>query len=141
MGASAMFFAIDPGRYMNQVVDNGHCVRFCQIVAKTLPHTSRWARGKKVRGGQVPPLAIVATFNTEGRYANAIDGTSHAAVFLHETSEGIEVWDQWQGQPVHRRIIRFRDGASKPVNDGDRFYVVESAPSVGAEPERAAAVA
>ena len=85
----------------------------------------------------MPPLVIIATFGQDGRYANATDGSSHAAVFLHETSEAIEVWDQWQGQPVHRRMIRFRGGQGPAANDGDRFFVVETAPlQSGAAPER-----
>lgn len=136
------FFAVDPGHYAGERIDNGHCVRFCQVACRTLPHTLHWVAGRKVRGGGVAPYAIIATFDATGRYANATDGTSHAAVFVQETEQGIEVWDQWQGQPVHRRMIRFRDGQGRPVNDGDQFFVVESAPlQRGSDPERVSTAA
>lgn len=128
-------YANEPGRYAGERVNNGHCVRFCQVVCPTLPPTSQWRRGAKVRGGAVPALAIIATFGTDGRYTNRMDGSAHACVLIRETVEGLEVWDQWQGQPVHRRTIRFHGGQGPAVNDGDLFYLVES------EPERVSAAA
>lgn len=118
------FKAVDPLRYMGQVVDNGHCVRFVQEVAR-MPHTSEWRRGVKVRGNNVPQFTIIATFAADGRYENRTDGHSHAAVLLAEVEDGLGVLDQWQGHPVAERIIRFRGGEGKKVNDGDAFYVVE----------------
>jgi hypothetical protein len=40
-------------------------------------------------------------------------------------SDGLLVLDQWRGQPVHQRVIRYRGGQGDAVNDGDRFYVIE----------------
>lgn len=35
------------------------------------------------------------------------------------------VWDQWKGQPVHQRSIRFRGGQGSASNDGDAYSVIE----------------
>lgn len=119
-----MFIARYPERYLGTVVGNGQCVIFCQRVS-SVPHTSLWRRGAAVTDAEPPPAnAIIATFDAQGRYANAMDGSSHAAVFLSRHEAGIEVLDQWLGQPVHQRTIRFRGGQGHAVNDGDRFFVV-----------------
>lgn len=119
-----MFIASDPERYLGTVVGDGHCVPYVQRVSD-VPHTSLWRRGASVNDFEPPPTnAIVATFDAHGRYANALDGSSHAAVFLYRHETGIEVLDQWLGQPVHRRTIRFRQGQGHAANDADRFFVV-----------------
>ena len=52
-----------------------------------------------------------------------------AAIYLYQDARGIWVYDQWQGQPVHKRLIRFEGGSgAKPgskSNDGRRFAVIE----------------
>ena len=113
----------NPERYSGKVVANGQCVRFVQEVGG-MPHTSHWRRGAKVRGSHPPKGTVIATFDPNGRYGNHTDGRSHAAVFVGEQQAGLDVWDQWSGQPVHQRLIRFRGGAGKKVNDGDAFHVV-----------------
>lgn len=119
-----MFIASHPERYLGTVVGNGHCVAFVRRVSD-VPHTSLWRRGALVNDLEPPPInAIVATFDAHGRYANALDGSSHAAVFLSRHDAGIEVIDQWVGQPVHYRTIRFRQGQGHAANDADRFFVV-----------------
>jgi hypothetical protein len=122
-----MFVAQRPHRYLGQTVDTGQCVRFCQIAAPGLPHTSEWRRGIKVRGNEIEAGAVIATFGADGRYENKTNGTSHAAILIAELPEGLRVWDQWVGRPVGERTIRFRGGETdvKPVNDGDQFFVVE----------------
>ena len=44
-------------------------------------------------------------------------------------TDGIWVYDQWQGQPVHKRLIRFEGGSGakwgSKSNDGGRFAVIE----------------
>ena len=116
----------DLTKHYGKVVDNGHCVRFAQAVVPGVPHTSHWRRGAKVRGGDIPPGAVIATFDASGRYANAVDGSSHAAILLDELEDGLLVADQWVGQPVHERVIKYRGGSGLAVNDGDLFYVVET---------------
>lgn len=80
-----------------------------------------------MRGADVPPLTIIATFDQAGRYANATDGSSHAAVFIAQTDAGLRVVDQWKGSPVAERLIRFRDGHGPQADDGDAYYVVVDA--------------
>jgi hypothetical protein len=111
--------------YAGRVIGDGHCVAFVREVAG-LPHTSAWRRGELVRGSAVLEGTPIATFDRNGRYANATDGSSHAAVLIEETPMGLMVWDQWKGHPVERRLIRFQDGKAKPANDGDKFHVIET---------------
>ncbi len=115
--------ASSPASFAGQRVGTGHCVPFVQIAAGA-PHTSRWRRGARVRGGEVATGAAIATFDAEGRYANRTDGASHAAILVAELPDGLRVWDQWVGQPVHQRTIRFRAGSGRPVNDGDQYFVI-----------------
>jgi hypothetical protein len=123
------FIATNPERHRGQVVGNDHCVRFVQAAATGLPHTSHWRRGRQVRGGDVAPNTVIATFGPDGRYTNRTDGSAHAAILISELADGLRVWDQWVGQPVHQRTIRFRGGQGRASNDGDRFFVVDGAPA------------
>lgn len=66
----------------------------------------------------------VATFDPDGRYGNHLDGRSHAAVLLAVNADGLLAADQWIGQVVHERVIRFRGGQGDPANDGDAYYVI-----------------
>jgi hypothetical protein len=63
----------------------------------------------------------------DGTYTN--ESGNHAAIYLYHDDRGIWVYDQWQGPPVHKRLIRF-DGVSGgkrggKSNDGRRFAVIE----------------
>jgi hypothetical protein len=56
---------------------------------------------------------VIATFDSNARYGNHLDGRSHAAIYPGQDLTGIRVLDQWNGhsqQPVHERIIRFGNG-------------------------------
>jgi len=79
--------------------------------------TSSWVQGPKVRGSRIPPGTAIASFRG-GKY------WTHAAVFVRETAEGIEVYDQWVGQPWHKRVLRF-DRAHDGRNSGDDFYAIQ----------------
>ena len=92
-----------------------------------MPPTSQWRRGVRVRGGDLPEGRPIATFDANGRYANATDGTSHAAILLAEITNGLRVVDQWRGQPAHVRIIRFQGGRVLPADDGDVYHAIEVA--------------
>lgn len=108
------------------VVGTGHCVPFVREVTGA-PITTQWRRGAKVRESpQLAPGTAIATFHGD-RYANAVDGSSHAAVLIAVNEDGLVVADQWLGQPVHQRVIRFRGGQGNAANDGDQFFVVEAA--------------
>lgn len=120
------YVASNPAQYQNTVVGNGQCVAFVQQ-ASSAPNTALWTRGGIARGTALPAGTAIATFDANGVYTNSTDGTSHAAIYVSHDAIGILVWDQWVGQPVHQRTIRFQGGAPgvKPVNDGDAFYVIE----------------
>jgi hypothetical protein len=119
------FFAKYPHQYLDEVVDNGQCMRHVQVVAD-VTHSSTLRQGVKVRGNSVEPGTVIGTFDANGCYANAEDGSSHVAIFVEETPEGLVVVDQWVGQPVHERTIRFKGGEGLACDDGDQFYVVET---------------
>jgi hypothetical protein len=121
------YIAKSPETYKDQVVGTGHCVPFVQV-ASGAPPTALWTKGELVKGNSnVKAVTAIATFGDQGRYTNSLDGTSHAAIYVRQDAVGIQVWDQWLGQPVHQRVIRFQGGAAgtTPVNDGDFYYVIE----------------
>jgi hypothetical protein len=121
------YIATAPETYQGQVVGSGQCVAFVQQ-ASGAPLTANWSQGDLVRGNStIQPGTAIATFGPEGTYTNSTDGTSHAAIYMGQDDVGLQVWDQWKGQPVHQRPIRFQGGAPgvKPVNDGDAFYVID----------------
>lgn len=117
--------ASDPGRWDGQVVASGACVSYVEVAANC-PNTAHWRRGSLVRGRDVPPGTVIATFGPNGRYENRSDGGSHAAILLTELEHGLVVWDQWVRHPVAVRTIRFRGGQGVAGFDGDRFCVVET---------------
>lgn len=116
------YIALEPESYSGQIVGTGKCVDFVRE-ASGAPTTSDWVEGQKARGSQLKPGTVIATFQ-DGRYPNNSTG-NHAAVFVSQNSDGLIVWDQWRGQSVHKRLIRFKGGEGSPSNDGDAFYVVE----------------
>ncbi|MGE0222244.1 MAG: BPSL0067 family protein [Acetobacteraceae bacterium] len=116
------YIATDPDSELGKVVGNGHCVAYVKQVSGA-PASSLWKQGEAVRGNDLPVGTAIATFQ-DGRYQNATNGNSHAAIYLSQDSSGIWVYDQWLGQPVHKRLIRFRGGAGTPNNDGDAYAVV-----------------
>ena len=90
--------------------------------------TLAWQEGAEVRG--YPHIArgtAIATFESDGSYTS--ESGNHAAIYLYQDERGIWVYDQWQGQPVHKRLIRFEGGSGSKwgskSNDGRRFAVIE----------------
>ena len=73
----------------------------------------------------IPAGTAIATFDPSGTYGNHTDGRSHGAIYVSQNADGVLVYDQWTGQPVHQRTIHFRNGSGSAVNDGDQFYVVD----------------
>jgi hypothetical protein len=113
-------------RHKGAVLGNGHCVALVREAAG-LPPTANWRRGELVRGSGAVPGTAIATFSADGRYENDTSGRSHAAILLEETPSGLRVLDQWVGQPVHERVIRFKGHQGMWVDDGDRYHVIEVA--------------
>jgi hypothetical protein len=119
------YIAQHPETYQGTAVGTGQCVAFVEK-ASGAPLTATWNRGVKVKGATIAKGTAIATFDATGKYGNHTDGTSHAAIYIGQDAVGVQVWDQWLGQPVHERTIRFQGGAPgvHPVNDGDAFYVI-----------------
>jgi hypothetical protein len=119
---SMSYVASDPASYLGQVVGDGQCVAYVKE-ASGAPASSLWSEGDKVKGHDIATGTAIATFQ-DGKYQNATDGSSHAAIYISQDDDGLSVYDQWAGQPVHKRIIHFRNGAGTANNDGDQFSVV-----------------
>jgi len=116
------FNCVNPESYEGRVIGNGQCVAFVRVACEA-PASTSWSQGEIVKGSQLQPGTAIATF-TNGRYPNNPEG-NHAAVYIAQNAEGILVWDQWVGQPVHSRTIRFRNGQGSASNDGDRYSVIQ----------------
>jgi hypothetical protein len=119
--------------------DNAQCALLVQTLTGA-PEMASWTRGKRVKGGAISPGTAVATFEHDGTY-DGKSGVCHAAIFVKEYADGIEVWDQWKnGHLGQRKLDGFRHGRrklrfrSKEVNtkgyqqsnDGDALYVIEA---------------
>lgn len=116
------YVARHPESYLGQAVGTGLCVAYVQAAAGA-PHTVAWRRGARAKGNASLASGVaIATFDANGSYGNHTNGTSHAAVYLSQDGRGLSVYDQWLGQPVHHRIIRF--GGNPEVNDGNEFFVI-----------------
>jgi hypothetical protein len=70
---------------------------------------------------------VIATFNASNRYANARDGSSHAAVYLGQNASGVQVLDQWAGSPAAVRVIPWHNPSGVAANTGSAFRVVRTA--------------
>jgi hypothetical protein len=121
------FVAAHPEAYVGLVVGDGHCVAYVRAAANA-PHTSLWIEGRPVYevADTLTPGTAIASFNRDGRYGNATDGSSHAALFVSgDEAGGIAVYDQWRLHPVSRRIIRAKGGKGPAADDADAFAVIE----------------
>jgi hypothetical protein len=121
------FVAPDPHQHTGRPHGNGHCVALVRH-ASGAPVTTTWRRGDPVQGSGAAPGTAIATFDRNGRYANATDGSSHAAILLAENTDGsLEVIDQWVGRNAQVRTIRDKRGAGPAADDASRFYIIETA--------------
>ena len=125
--ADGPYIASRPEAFEGSVVGAGHCVDFVKAAAG-VPRTAAWQEGAEVHGN--PHIArgtAIATFESDGSYTS--ESGNHAAIYLYQDDRGIWVYDQWQGQPVHKRLIRFEGGSGgkwgSKSNDGRRFAVIE----------------
>lgn len=116
----------DPSPLQGKVIGTGQCVALVEQACGT-PTTAHWKAGRKVQGDMsIQSGCAIACFDSNGTYGNHTDGRSHAAIYMGQTGEGLLVWDQWLGQPVHERLIRFKaPGDGWNVNNGIAFAVIE----------------
>lgn len=114
-------------QFLGKAIGTGQCVSLCESAIPAMPHTAGWKSGRKVQGDlTVPCGTVIATFGPAGTYQNLTDGSSHAAIYVGQSVEGLWVFDQWVGQVCHMRVIRFKaPGDGLNVNNGVMFSVVE----------------
>jgi hypothetical protein len=96
---------------------NHECVALVRAWTNA-PPSGTWHAGDKVLGNHTLTRGtVIATF-VDGHY----DG--HAAIYLGENTEGIQVYDQWNGQVAHTRTI-YSTGSRAFVNTADNYHVVQ----------------
>ena len=111
------------------VGESKQCVALVKALFGSLGATPQWKKGVQVKNNaSIKPGTPIATFGKDGTYLNATDGSSHAAIFCRFVNGGFEVFDQWDGQPVHRRTIRYKNGQGTANNDGDQYHVIIKKP-------------
>ena len=110
-----------PERFAGKSIGDGHCVSLIKKCAKA-PNTAHWRPGPKVLSSKLLPGTVIATFSKD-RYPNK--SGHHAAIYIKHDRSGIWVWDQWQGKPVHKRLIRKRSDRAHPGNTAQAYRVVQ----------------
>lgn len=114
-------------KYINAAGET-QCVEFVRKAAGA-PPTSHWKPGTKITSagpGSIARGTAIATF-VGGKYPTDQLG-KHAAIYLSHDNHGIQVLDQWNGEPyeVAPRTIRFNEPpGTKRSNEGNWFYVIE----------------
>lgn len=121
--------ATNYSQYLNQNVGTGQCVALVQAADSSVGLTATWTQGSAVQGNTLlQPGTVIATFGSNGTYTNSTDGSSHAAIYLGQNAQGIQVEDQWVGHPVSIRTIAWTSTtSSSAANNGSAFYVVSHA--------------
>jgi hypothetical protein len=125
----------NPNAVSGQSVGNGQCVALVETAAH-MPRDRLWRRGGLVKGAVLAPGTVIATFDANGTYGNHTDGTSHAAIYLAQNAEGIQVIDQWMTvihgrhiphvtQPRTIRWKQFEGRHARIGNIGDYYHVVQ----------------
>ena len=124
----AQHVAPDPKSWVGKPLEgNGECVTLVKKAAGIAATTRDWKPGAAVKGATIKEGTAIATF-VKGRY------TGHAALYLGQNADGIQVVDQWavrknkdgvvirQAQAPHMRTIRWNGvGVS---NNGMLFHVI-----------------
>jgi hypothetical protein len=105
---------------------NSECVEFIRQTLSA-PATRFWNEGDKIKKGDLTPVpgTAIATF-VNGKYPQ--DGSSgmHAAIYLGQNANGVEVLDQWRSQgEVRKRTIKWKPTSGGLSNDGNAFSVIE----------------
>ncbi len=109
---------------LGQNVGSGQCVALVQAADSNVGLTRTWTQGASVQDNtSIQPGTAIATFDGSGKYANATDGSSHAAIYLGQNAAGIQVEDQWLGQAAHTRTIPWSN-TTGAANTGSAFHVI-----------------
>ena len=123
-----------PEAYRSRSFQNkeGHteCVEFIKQ-ALNAPPTAVWREGAKIvrsppgTTDPIPKGTAIATF-VSGRYPQQGNTGKHAAIYLGQNGEGIQVLDQWRAQgKVLPRTIPWTPRRPGLSNDGNAFSVIE----------------
>jgi hypothetical protein len=125
--AAAACHSAGVGRYVGHSTGSGQCVALVHATHPDLGPTSNWVRGEAVKGNtSLAPGTPIATFSRSGHYANATDGSSHAAIYLGQTAHGVQVLDQWAGRAAAVRTIPWSHPGGTAANTGAAFHVVRA---------------
>ena len=128
LGTAGSFVAADFAQYLGRSAGSGQCVALVQAASPGIGPTRTWRCGPAVRGNtDLRPGTAIATFNSTDRYANATDGSSHAAIYLGQNERGIQVMDQWAGSAAAVRTIPWTNPSGMAANTGTAFHVVQPA--------------
>jgi hypothetical protein len=105
---------------------NGQCVALVRALTGA-PPSSLWSEGASLvsalRTGRISKGTAIATF-VNGRYPNWKHG-NHAAIFVREVTNGIEIYDQWHRHSPELRTIRFNEPAAGTAQRPELYSVVE----------------
>lgn len=114
--------------YIGRSVGSGQCVALVRAAQPALGPASTWTAGAPVQGNfALQPGTPIATFTPSSHYANALDGSSHAALYLGQDAKGIQVLDQWAGSAAAVRTIPWNNPGAAAANTGSAFRVVTPA--------------
>ena len=121
---------IHKGRAFSNSQGHTECVEFIKQTLSA-PATALWREGakiKKLSPGDQDPIAkgtAIATF-VAGRYPQTGSTGKHAAIYLGQSVEGIQVMDQWRSQGrVMPRTIPWKPRHPGLSNDANAFSAVE----------------
>jgi hypothetical protein len=125
----------------------GECAAIAQFLVPGLgnAHVSQWRRGVRVQGQlSLRPGTVIAIFDSNGRYIGTtkhshLGGVAHTALYVRQSSVGIEIVHQFKSCPhIKGTLVRFDgaktpyksgvsspSGAGTPEDDGKNYYVVE----------------
>src|SRR5271157_897352 len=122
---SGSFAAVNYSQYLGQSVGSGQCAVLVEAADPSVGLTATWVQGASVQGNtSLAPGTIIATFGPNGTYTGLQDGSAHAAIFLGQNDQGIQVMDQWAGQAAGIRTIPWNSSSSLPISSGSNYYVV-----------------
>ena len=130
----------DPVQYVGHAPKgSGQCAALPMVLNPSIPkHVAHWKRGARVRGNlTLPPGTVIALFNTNldypgSRFWRTDDpvthkpfGIAHTALYMGQTSDGIEVVHQNQTpNKITRSFIFFGGGGPRKQADKNGCYDV-----------------